>query len=47
MNNDSIHVNIPTTKSITFKENLSTILTDSIIEEIHHSDGRIRSDLPK
>ncbi len=53
-NHDSMNptprVHIPTTKSITFKENLSTIPTYSIIEEIRHNDGRIeriRSDLSK
>jgi hypothetical protein len=44
-NNDSIHptprMNVPTTKSITFKENFMIVPTDSTIEEIRHNDGRI------
>jgi hypothetical protein len=43
-------VNIPSAKTITFKDNLSTVANDSIIEEIRHNDGRIeriKSDLSK
>ncbi|CAF4850877.1 unnamed protein product [Rotaria sp. Silwood1] len=56
INHDSIiprsHINIPssTTKNITFKENISIPTNNSIIEEIHHNDGRIeriKSDLSK
>ncbi|CAF1390477.1 unnamed protein product [Rotaria sordida] len=60
-NHDSViptsHINIPTTtttttttKSIGFKENISIPTNNSIIEEIHHNDGRIeriKSDLSK
>ncbi|CAF2894051.1 unnamed protein product [Rotaria sp. Silwood2] len=57
-NNNSIiptsNISIPTTmtktKNITFKENISIPTNNSIIEEIHHNDGRIeriKSDLSK
>jgi hypothetical protein len=54
-NNDFIlptpRVNLPsTTKAIIFKENLSTLPNDAIIEEIRHNDGRlerIKSDQSK
>ncbi|CAF0967282.1 unnamed protein product [Adineta ricciae] len=45
-NNDSLNptprVNIPTTaKGIAFKENLLSLSSDGVIEEIRHNDGRI------
>jgi hypothetical protein len=53
-NHDSIlpisHVTIPSAKTITFKENISTLPNDSIIEEIRHNNEhieRIKSDLSK
>ncbi|CAF3389275.1 unnamed protein product [Rotaria sp. Silwood2] len=53
-NHDSIfpisHVTIPSVKTIIFKENISALPNDPIIEEIRHNDGRIeriKSDLSK
>ncbi|CAF3839922.1 unnamed protein product [Rotaria magnacalcarata] len=54
-NNDSMiptsHMSMPsTTKSITFKENLSMTTNNAVLEEVRHNDGRverIKSDLSK
>lgn len=50
INNPTPRVIVPTTKSITFKENLASLPMDSIVEEVRHTDGRIeriRSDQSK